>query len=95
MRRHYLICYDIADDRRRTRTHDMLRDNGERVQFSVFLCELTVRELALVRGQLHEFLNHREDQALILDLGPASISIESGMQCVGKPFDPQPRAFIV
>ncbi len=32
----YLVCYDIADDRRRNRTAKILKDYGDRVQRSTF-----------------------------------------------------------
>ena len=36
----YLISYDIADDDRRRRVYEALKDFGRRVQFSVFECEM-------------------------------------------------------
>ena len=36
----WMICYDIADDRRRARVERLLRGHGERVQWSVFECLL-------------------------------------------------------
>lgn len=40
-----LVAYDIADDRLRTRVHDTLHAFGTRVQFSVFECHLTPRQV--------------------------------------------------
>ncbi|HUT57607.1 MAG TPA: CRISPR-associated endonuclease Cas2, partial [Phycisphaerae bacterium] len=40
MRRRYLVTYDISDDKRRDLVFKTLRDRGDHVQFSVFLCEL-------------------------------------------------------
>lgn len=36
----FLVCYDIADDRRRDRMAKALLDYGARIQESVFLAEL-------------------------------------------------------
>ena len=36
----YVICYDIADDRRRNRVATALLDFGQRVQESVFVAHL-------------------------------------------------------
>lgn len=36
----YLVCYDIPDDRRRTRVAKWLDGFGDRLQFSVFECWL-------------------------------------------------------
>jgi CRISPR-associated protein Cas2 len=41
----YVVCYDIADDRRRDRVASALLDFGTRVQESVFVANLD-RELA-------------------------------------------------
>ena len=36
----YVICYDISDDRRRSRIASLLLDFGTRVHESVFVAEL-------------------------------------------------------
>ncbi len=36
----WLVAYDVADQRRRTRLHKLLRSFGEAVQKSVFVCAL-------------------------------------------------------
>ena len=41
----YLISYDIEDNRERTRLARILGSYGNRVQFSVFECELDAQEL--------------------------------------------------
>lgn len=85
MRRRYLITYDISDDKRRDRVFKALRDRGDHVQFSVFLCELNAREYALLKGELQQYVHKRDDQVLILDLGPAENALEigQGLECVG------------
>lgn len=41
----YLISYDIEDNRERTKLARILGSYGNRVQFSVFECELDAQEL--------------------------------------------------
>jgi len=41
----YLISYDIEDNRQRTKVARILGSYGERVQFSVFECDLDAQEL--------------------------------------------------
>ncbi len=94
-RRHYLISYDISSDKRRVKVFNALEDAGDHVQFSVFLCELTSKELAQLKAQLHPDIHDREDQLLILDLGPAHLSLESAMQVIGRPHKPLVRTLIV
>jgi CRISPR-associated protein Cas2 len=95
MRRHYLISYDIADDKRRTTVFEHLKDHGDHAQFSVFFCQLNRRELAELEAMIQPVLNDAEDQVLILDLGPEHNPLESQMQVLGQPYDPTPRCMIV
>ena len=46
MRNRYLVAYDVSDDKRRTGIFKTLMGNGDHVQFSVFLCDLSDLELA-------------------------------------------------
>lgn len=94
-RRHYLFSYDVANDKRRTRIFETLKDYGEHSQFSVFLCDLDALELAALRGLLEPWVNQAHDQVLIVDLGSAEHDLQVCIDTIGKPFDPQPNAFIV
>lgn len=95
MRRRYLFSYDIADDGRRTRVFQMLRDHGNHAQYSVFFCELSTRELIDLRSNLDAELHHSEDQLLILDLGPESRALLETLQVLGKPYSPPGRCLVV
>jgi len=48
----WVIAYDIEDDSIRRRIHDLLRNQGERVQYSVFECWLDRAEMRLLRRAL-------------------------------------------
>jgi len=97
MRRRYLITYDISDDKRRMNVFKALRDRGDHVQYSVFICELNDREYALLRGELKEYVHHKEDQVLILDLGLADNTLEigQGLDCIGHGYNPPQRVIVV
>jgi CRISPR-associated protein Cas2 len=97
MRRRYFITYDISDDKRRDRVFKTLRNRGDHVQFSVFLCELNAREYALLKGELQQYVHQRDDQVLLLDLGPAEnvFEIGQGMECVGSAYCPPQRIMVV
>lgn len=94
-RRHYLITYDISDDKRRTQVFHALEDQGDHLQYSVFLCELSRREHAELRARLTPLIHRREDQLMLLDLGPAHVNLESAMEIVGRPHEPLVRTLIV
>ena len=94
-RRHYIITYDISDDKRRTKVFKALKDNGDHVQYSVFFCQLSSMELAVLRGTLQSYINAREDQIILVDLGPAHNPLDADMQCLGQPYEPPTRVTIV
>ncbi len=52
MTRLWLITYDISDNRQRQAVHELLKDYGRRVQYSVFECHLTDRQFRLLRARL-------------------------------------------
>ena len=70
MRNRYLVCYDVADPKRLRHTHSKMLGYGDPVQFSVFECELSRKEIAIMRSDLADILNMSEDRVLIADLGP-------------------------
>ena len=94
-RRRYLITYDIAQDRRRDRVFRALRDAGDHVQLSVFLCELNDRERVVLRGRLETLIHHTEDQILTVDLGPATTPHDQMISSLGRDFVPEVPALVV
>lgn len=70
MRRCYLVCYDIGSPQRWRRVFKTMKGYGEHWQYSVFFCVL--RDIDRVRMQtaLEDCMNLKEDQIMIIDLGP-------------------------
>ena len=94
-RRHYLMAYDISDDKRRTQVFETLKDYGDHVQFSVFFCELSPQELAGLRGVLGGMIDHRADQIVVLDLGDVQNPLEMILDCIGRRYNPRGRVQVV
>jgi len=94
-RRHYLIAYDISDDKRRTRVFETLMGQGEHVQYSVFFCELNPQELAVLRGKLLELIHTGADQVILLDLGEIHNPLENILDCLGMSYNPKTRVQVV
>lgn len=69
-RRRYLLAYDIADPKRLRRICTLMEDHGDRLQYSVFLCDLSIAELAELESAVTEVMNLREDSVIQIDLGP-------------------------
>jgi len=70
MRSTYLVCYDIADDKRLRKVFKAMRDYGDHLQYSIFECQFTPIDIAKCRHELSEIIKHDEDQVLFVDLGP-------------------------
>lgn len=68
----YLICYDITDDRRRSKVAKLLEGYGLRVQKSVFECDLDDRHYEWVRQRVTRLMNRSEDQVRFYPLPSAS-----------------------
>lgn len=69
-RRRYLFAYDIANPYRLRRTCDVFESHGTRLQYSVFLCDLTRAELEILQYQLVNVIDLTEDSIIRIDLGP-------------------------
>jgi len=73
-RRLYLVCYDVCGEgapRRLRRVYKTLRGYGEHVQYSVFRCALTDKQLAMLEAALVTEIDHHKDQVLLVPLGSA------------------------
>ena len=47
---------------------------GERIQYSVFICDLSEQEAVLLRGDIEVRIKPSEDSVMIIDLGRAGDS---------------------
>lgn len=71
MRDHYIVSYDISDPTRLRRVHRTVRDFGDALQLSVFACQLSPKDLAVLESRLLDVIDQRHDQVLVLKLGRA------------------------
>lgn len=75
--------YDIRDDGRLRRVHDVVRSVGQRFQYSVFLCDLSEMELIQLRWDLGEVMDQTIDSVAIIDLGRPDQIQRSTFQFMG------------
>ena len=68
MRNTFLVCYDIADDKRLRKVFKTMRDFGDHLQYSVFECQFTATDMARCRAALADLIHHTEDQVLFIPL---------------------------
>ena len=73
-RRRFLVAYDIRDDRRLRSIAICMEGYGTRVQYSVFVCDLSDRERVLMRGDVETLMKMSEDSVMVVDLGVAGDS---------------------
>ena len=86
MRNTYIVCYDICAPKRLRDVFKLMRGWGDHLQLSVFECRLTRADLVTLRAQLAEIIDHREDQVLFVDLGPAGARGDRVITALGKPY---------
>ena len=94
-RRIYLCTYDVAENKRRTKLFELLKDHGEHVQFSVFLCSLTTAEVKRLSAVAAEIVHQTEDQLLLVDIGADGIDWATQLACIGKTWSPMVRSRII
>jgi len=56
-----LIVYDISNDKRRTKLHNLLLDYGTPVQYSAFECILEAKNLAKLKKAAGRIIRKRKD----------------------------------
>lgn len=71
-RRRYLVAYDIRDPRRLRAVFRTMKEYGEHLQYSVFLCDLDGVEKPGMLLHLGDLIKHSEDSVVIVDLGVAA-----------------------
>lgn len=68
-RRRYLIAYDICDSKRLRQVCKTMEEYGERLQYSVFICDLSRTELVHARATVERQMDLGQDSVVIVDLG--------------------------
>ena len=86
MRQSFLVCYDISNDRRLAQVAKTMKGFGDRVQFSVFECQLTKSDLVRCRAALAGIIDHRQDQVIFVDLGPTGGRGDRVITSVGRAY---------
>lgn len=84
--RWWLVSYDVRDPDRLRRAARLLEGYGNRVQYSVFRCWVTKREVERLRWELTEVLA-TEDDVLLIPLCPGCVAGMVGIHNAGRPDD--------
>ena len=84
MRRCYLVCYDISDQKRWRRIFRALKGYGEHWQYSIFFCVLKEIDRVRMQSELETELNLKADQCIIIDLGADEQSAREAVAVLGE-----------
>lgn len=86
MRRSYLVCYDICNEKRLQRVFKTCRNWGNHLQFSIFECDLNPGEKTQFESLLKDLINEKEDQILFVDLGSCEHRGDRVITALGTPY---------
>lgn len=75
--RRTLVAYDVPQDRTRNRLARRLLEYGDRVQYSVFVVDVSPARLLRLKAEIGEIIDRSEDSVLFCDLGLVS-TVEDG-----------------
>lgn len=88
----YLVCYDIAEDNIRGKMVRYLEEFAYRMQYSVFNCNLTAQEAALVWRDLLEIVAESDNGSVLMT--PLCKSCAKNLRLSGKPLEEE-KGFLV
>ncbi|RME50860.1 MAG: CRISPR-associated endonuclease Cas2 [Caldilineae bacterium] len=89
-----LVSYDIPDNKRRNKIAKILEGYGDRVQYSVFECNLSARQFEALLKELKQTASDAEDSIRAYRLCAACAK---SVQTLGRAEPPQedPNVYIV
>ena len=80
----YLVAYDICDPKRLRLVHKTMLGYGEPLQYSVFCCDLSASERIMLISDLSPIIDHREDQVMLINIGPDEARGRESIETLGK-----------
>lgn len=69
MRNQYIIAYDISDSKRLNRLHNCLLGYGDSIQYSIFVCGLSLKEKEIMVADIYSIIRPSEDSVIIYNAG--------------------------
>ncbi len=82
----YLVCYDVANDKRLRKVFKTCKNYGTHLQYSVFECDLNLRDRTKMERELRDIIKHDEDQVLFVSLGPSEGRGDRVISSLGLPY---------
>jgi CRISPR-associated protein Cas2 len=91
----YLVSYDIRQPKRLRVVARTLEGYGVRLQYSVFECALDQLRFTKLKSELHDIVNHEEDQVLFVSLGPCANDNSLAIESLGQPYTIRTRVTVI
>jgi CRISPR-associated protein Cas2 len=88
----YVIAYDITDNKRRNKVHDVLEGFGKWTQFSLFEVWVTKKQMLTLQQRLARHLNADEDSVRFY---PICAMCVSRVETVGSAKPKEDKVFVV
>ena len=88
----YVIAYDISNDRRRTKVHEILTGFGKWTQYSLFECFLSKKDLILLQSKLSDYLIATQDSVRFY---PLCANCIEKVETIGDPPPQDTLLFVV
>lgn len=86
MRHTYIVAYDITEPKRLRKVFRVCQDYGNHLQYSVFECDLSVKEKVELETKLKAIIHQENDQVLFIELGPAESRGDRQITALGQAY---------
>lgn len=93
--RRTLIAYDLPDDRRRTKLAKILEKYGDRLQFSVFVVDISPARLLRLKDEIANVLELSADSVLFCDIGRIADLDDDRFSFLGQSREPTPDEALI
>ncbi|WP_075665311.1 MULTISPECIES: CRISPR-associated endonuclease Cas2 [unclassified Thermosipho (in: thermotogales)] len=71
----YIISYDIKKDKKRNKISKILEEYGQRLQYSVFICQVPKKELYNILLRMNPIIDKNTDSILIIPINLSKMEI--------------------
>ncbi|MGW5317955.1 CRISPR-associated endonuclease Cas2 [Nocardia thailandica] len=80
----YLVAYDICDDARRDRLAKCLQRHGDRVQYSVFVVDISPAKMVRLEVEVTTQIDRSVDSVIFCDLGVVRAVDNERFRTIGR-----------
>jgi CRISPR-associated protein Cas2 len=89
-----VVIYDIPDNKRRSKVHDLLKGYGSWVQYSAFECILSRAKFDELRSRVEQKVNLEEDSIRFYPISRHTLG-QGEVLGVGAPVTKAPESVII